>query len=645
MHMRNSSTLLLLLPVLVLASCANYKLHKADQAYDRMAYEKAQRLYTKALAHRADRQATIKLADACRRQNELAPAASAYAKADASLRLSGDTALHYGQVLMGLKRMDQAEECFYRVLQEHPEDATALELYGSCQGYRSFYNDSDRYVVNALNLPGITTAFSGIPYKQGILVVGEKTSNSNKANPWNGLSFLDLYYCASKTVVTWLEAAPLPGKVNAAFHEGPAIFTADGRTMYFTRSNYVERKLGKDANSTSHLKLFRASLDSAGEWSDIHSFAHNSEDWSTGHPALAAHGNTLYFASDRPGGFGGSDIWRCRYENSGWSTPENLGSTVNTSGNELFPVINGNALHFSSTSHENMGGLDVFETHEQNGWWSEPINLGYPINTSHDDFAFVVDTAPDKLGRPGTHGYLSSNRDSLDRVYTFWGNEPTFFVEVEVQDDQQHFLPNAEVTLSEMLTAEDTTVMTGADGRFTLALKPNSDYVLRATSGDHLSQSQPISTRGLMRSDTMHVAFRMTGISIDEPIAIDNILYDYDKWDIRADAARELDKLAQLFKDNPHMTFELGAHTDSRGGDNYNLVLSDARAHSAVNYLIQQGVDPDRIAAKGFGETVLVNKCKNGVKCTEEDHQANRRTQFKVTGIDVALKSTDKSPK
>ena len=404
--------------------------------------------------------------------------------------------------------------------------------------------------------------------------------------------------------------------------------------MFFTRSDYYKQGLNKDERNTSHLKLFRATRDSvSGEWTDIRAFAYNGDRFSCGHPALSADGNTLYFVSDRPGGQGGSDIWRSRRSGGTWNAPENLGATVNTAGNESFPVVNGDALYFSSDAHHNLGGLDIFETHETGGKWTEPRNMNYPVNTEHDDFSLVVDKRVNVSGDQTMSGYLSSDRDGTDQVYTFWAVAPIFMVEGEVTDIEGNYLPNAEVTLTELLTEQDTAVMTGPDGKFRFPLKPGSDYTIRATDNAHLSRSQPLSTRGLLRSDTLRVDFHLSGITVDEPIAIQNILYDYDKWDIRPDAARELEKLARIFKDNPHMSFELGAHTDSRGGDTYNLVLSDARANSAVNYLIQQGVDADRISARGFGETALTNKCTNGVKCTEEEHQANRRTEFRVTGI------------
>ncbi len=616
-----------------LASCAGYHVRKGDQAYALLAYAKAQRHYERVIDRTHDRAVLLRAADACRRQNELVLADLHYQRADSLSKLSGDDALHYGQVLMGLGRASSAEACFLRVLKERPEDAAALDLYGSCQGFRSFFADSERFVVNALTLPGMRATFSAVPYKHGLLVAGEQDAPKAKADPWSGSSFLDLYYCEKKTIVTWLPAAPLPGIVNGPFHEGPAVISADGRMLYFTRSNYYQRKLAKDAGNTSHLKLFRATRDTLGNWGDLHEFAYNGEDFSVGHPALSADGKTLYFASDRPGGFGGTDIWRSRDNGTGWSTPQNLGASVNTPGNELFPVINGEALYFSSTAHENMGGLDIFETHEQNGHWSDPLNMNFPINTVHDDFSFVLDEKANALGTNGASGYLSSDRDGRDNVYTFWLNEHTFYVDGTVKDDSSRFLPNTTVTLTELLTQEDTSMITGPDGKFRFKLKPNTDYSVKAEHEDAISQSRSISTNGLTRSDTIRVDLGLNSLVIDQPIAVKNIYYDLDKWDIRPDAAVELDKLARLFKDNPGLSFELSSHTDSRGGDNYNLVLSDARAHSAVNYLIQQGVDPDRLTGKGYGETQLVNQCSNGVKCTEEAHQANRRTEFKVVGI------------
>lgn len=626
--------LLATVTIAVFSSCTAHRMHKADAAYDLMQYRRAQTLYDRVLKRTIDREVLIRCADACRRQNEMEAAVLRYHRADSIAPLSGEDAFRHGQALMVTRHTAEAEGYFFRVIQERPEDGPSMDLYASCKAYATFLMDSDAFVVNRLNLSGFEGVFSATPFEKGLLVTGEPADGHGRANPWNGRSFLDLFYVEKKTMVTWLEPVRLPGEVNGPYHEGTAVLSADGRTMYFTRSDYYKKRLNKDERNTSHLKLFRATRDSVThEWKDIRSFMYNNEHFSCGHPALSADGNTLYFVSDRPGGQGGSDIWFCRLEGGIWGAPQNLGATVNTPGNESFPVVNGDALYFSSDAHDNLGGLDIFETHLSDGQWTKPRNMNYPVNTEHDDFSLTIDKRAGLSADASMSGYLSSDRDGSDQVYAFSTVTPVFFVEGEVMDEEGRYLPNVEVTLAELLTEEDTSVITGPDGRFLFRLKPGTDYSLRAMEPGHLSQSQPISTRGLLRSDTLRADFHLSPIVLDAPIAIENIHYDYDKWDIRPDAAIELDKLASIFKDNPHMTFELGAHTDSRGGDTYNLVLSDARANSAVDYLIRHGVDPERISARGFGETMLTNQCGNGVKCSEEEHEANRRTEFRVTGI------------
>lgn len=618
--------------VLLFSACAGHLAHRADEAYDLMAYQRARRNFER-LLHRKpfDRDLLIKCAESCRRQNDMAAAAAYYQRADSIMALMDEDAQRYGVALMTIGEEHLASEMFLRVLDGSPEDMATIDLYASCKGYRTFFKDSGHFIMNRLTLPGMSSVFSAVPMNDGLLVTGERSAPH--ANPWNGNSFLDLYHSKRKTMVTWQDAVPLEGEVNGPFHEGAAVLSPDGRTLYFTRSNYTKRKLGKDDGNTSHLKLFLATLDSAtGKWTNIQEFEHNGEDFSVGHPALSADGRTLYFASDRPGGLGGTDIWRCQDLGTGWSEPRNLGRTVNTAGNELFPVINGSALYFSSTAHDNMGGLDIFETHEINGRWSDPRNLNYPVNTAFDDFGFVVDASANISGARDLSGYLSSNREGSDQVYSFWATAPLIFFEGKVVDVSGRSLPHIEATLTDLLTMEDFVLMADEDGRFFMPLDPDRDYRLRLEAPGHMLQTGSLSTKGLLRSDTLRSVFELKSLDPEQTFALENILFDYDKWDIRPDAALELDKLVALFKDNPGVTYEMGAHTDSRGGDTYNLVLSDARANSVVNYLIQRGVNPDNVVARGFGETEPLNHCRNGVACTEEQHQANRRVEFRVVG-------------
>lgn len=616
-------TLVPLASAAFLAGCAGMRLQQGDQAYNRMAYEKAGSKYDKVPTARMDRSALLRAAEAARLQGNTERSAQRFASADSLTSLNGVDALHYGQVLMGLGKREKASELFMRTLAENPEDRTAQDLYASCLNYKSFYKDTARFIVNELVLPGMRNMFSATQYKKGLLVVGEQDGPLANANPWNGLSYLDLYYCEKKTMVTWLQAEPLPGEVNGQWHEGPVAFSADGKTMYFTRSHYTGHKLGKDDSDVSHLMMFRATLDDAGNWGDIRAFAFNGDDFSTGHPALSTDGKTLYFASDRPGGHGGSDIWKSVDNGTGWSEPINLGPVVNTSGNELFPTVNGHMLYFASTAHDNMGGLDIFSTSENNGHWAEPENLGYPLNTTHDDFSFVMNATTKS-------GYLSSDRSGNDRIHAFMYQEQVFMLDGEVRDSLG-FLSNVQATVLNVETLEEQTAITGPDGRFQCKLAPESLYDVTTQQPGYLAARKRISTKGIASSDTLSAAFVMRTIELNKPIAIENIYFDYDRWDIRPDAAAELDKLVDIIKDNPDLSFELGSHTDSRGGDLYNLVLSDGRANSTVDYLIRHGADPARITAKGYGEERLVNACTNGVACSEEAHQANRRTEFTIT--------------
>lgn len=627
LHTTPRPTLILFLAA-GLSACSQQRLANADRAYDRMAYAKASQGYERYLDREVERDVALRAADSYRRQNECARSEHWYAVADSIAPLNADQRFELATMRMRLGMTEKAGTDLLMVLHERPEDQAAMDLYASCQGYKSFYADTTHFTVAQLPIPGADGLFSAMPYRNGLLVVSDHRTAAGGPDPWSGGSFLDICYTERRTLANWSVPEPIPGKVNGAYHEGPMALSPNGRTLYFTRSNYYKVKLRKNDRDVSHLMLFRADLDSNGNWGNIRAFAYNDDDHSIGHPALSADGRTLYFASDMQGSLGGSDIWKCIDTGRGWGPPENLGPTVNTPGNELFPTVNGQTLYFSSTAHENMGGLDIFSTHPEGDGWSEPRNMGYPLNTAHDDMGLML--TPDERA-----GYLSSDRSGADRIHYFVVNEPVLFVEGTITDDSTSaFLPMAEVTLTDLTTLQDTSTLTGHDGAFRFPLEPGTEYRLRVTGADRIAVSTTISTHGLVNNTTFREDFALAPITVGDHINVANIYYDYDEWDIRPDAAVELDRLVKLLRDNPAITFELGSHTDSRGGDLYNLVLSDARANSAVNYLIQHGVDPDRIKAQGYGEGSLINGCGNGINCPEEEHQANRRTEFKVLRID-----------
>ncbi len=618
-----------LLPIIALFSCTTHHLTTAEKAYERMAYQKAASAYEKALRNTDDHAAALHAADSYQRLNQLEKAAFWYEKAHALTPLDGKWAMRHAQVLMGLGRSDKAIVHLESAQRSMPDDPFVKSLLQANKAKQDFYIDTTLYTVRLLDIPGISGAFGATLYGNGIAFAGEKQVPSAQANPWNGMSYLDLFSASRTPALTWNTAVPLPGVVNGRFHDGPAVFTSDGKTMYFTRSDYYKFRLNKDDGSVSHLKLFRAELGDDGTWGNIHQFVYNGEEFSTGHAALSSDGNTLYFVSDRPGGSGGTDLYFCERTDQGWGAPENL-SMLNTAGNEMFPTINGDTLYFSSNGHPGLGGLDIFMTWKADGEWQTPMNMNYPLNTTHDDLGLVLE-------KDGRNGFLSSDRTGSDRIHSFTVHDPTLVLKGRCVDATSGDpIAGVEVKLIEQDSKKEKVQFTEDDGAFEFPLEKERYLVVIASKDELFTESIDLSTLGQRFSKTYDVVLEMDRMEIDKPIVINNIYYDYDKWDIRPDAALELQKLARLFKDNPDMHFELSSHTDSRASKMYNLVLSEARAKSAVDHLIRNGVDPQRVTARGYGETKLVNHCADGVECTEEQHQENRRTEFKVVRPEMA---------
>jgi outer membrane protein OmpA-like peptidoglycan-associated protein len=296
-------------------------------------------------------------------------------------------------------------------------------------------------------------------------------------------------------------------------------------------------------------------------------------------------------------------------------------------------------LFFSSNGHPGMGGLDLFEATGSKNNWTNPQNLKYPINSPRDDFAII-------FKEPGTMGYFASNRNEgvgSDDIYSFEYSpppppEPTELIlavkTMEKLDDGTLVnLPGINVHYHFNESTEEISVPEISPGVYHTKIKCDETYMVHGTNPDFFANSQEITTKCETMNDTVFVEFVFDRIVIDKPIVIENIYYDYDKWNIRPDAAVELDNIVELLTDNPHIIIELGSHTDSRGSKRYNENLSQKRAESAVQYIVSNGISQERITAKGYGEYQLVNHCSDGVKCSEEEHQMNRRTEFRVIGL------------
>lgn len=610
--------------VLLLAGCASYHVREGNRLYDAMAYNSAVTEYQKALSKKEFPEARMKLADSYRLMNNSVKAEEAYAKVAALPDAPPQYKLYYAQTLMQNGKYEEAKKQFDEYLVKMPNDQGALTLRNSIDSVPVLIADSAKYTVEPLSINTGESNFASTYYQDGIVFVSDR-SGAKRTYEWTGRPFLDLYF-SKKNGTSWDAPVALEGDINGIYHDGPATFSADGNTMYFSRNNYIKKKASRSEADVVNIKTYKAEKKD-GKWTNVQELQFNSDEYSVGHPSLSADANSLYFISDMPGGLGGTDIYVAKWVNGNWGKPENLGPAINTPFNEMFPAIYKDTLYFSSVGHLNMGGLDMFWSSMSNGTWSQAYNMGYPINTSHDDFGLVMKTADS--------GLLSSNRNAagVDNLYQFVKNDLRFTLLGTVSDkDTKLPIQGAMVTLTNKTTGVKDSVLSDANGFFTFKLNRETDYEVRATNDQYFSNTEAVTTVGRKTSGdlTVKLMLELTHIIINKAYTLNNIYYDLDKSNIRPDAAVGLDSLVFILKDNPGIKIELSSHTDSRADDNYNMKLSERRAQSAVDYIIGKGISKERIRAKGYGESKLINRCSNGVACTEEEHQLNRRTEFKV---------------
>ena len=675
-------------------SYAQVSLRLANKKYDRYHYLDAIKLYEDYLnanSKESDTQKTDKngknprqeaiekLAHSYRKINDSKNAEKWYAEV-VGFSADPQNKFYYAQALAMNGNYADSKKWYAEYAKATKNDKIGMGFVKSYQDsvFKNFFADSSRYNIERVKFNSPQADFSPMYYKTGLVFCSSRLEGASKIPVkhtfnWNKTRFLDLYYTADATS----NPSVLNAKLNSRYHEGPVTFFPTGDSIIFTRNNYYKGKYKTSKDKTNKLKIYFANTKNGddGDWGNITEFPYNSDEYSVGHPTLTTDGRTMYFISDMPGGYGGTDIYMTTFQNGKWSKPINLGAEINTKGREMFPYIDkNNDLYFASDGHAGLGGLDIFVARNAKGKYISPKNIGYPINSKQDDFALIFDDDNDE-------GYFTSNREGGegdDDIYKF-KQKRCKFLAVVVHAQTKQIIKDAQVEVLEKETGLNFRPQKLNDSIYTFKARLATNYELKAYKRNFDDGKTQLLETTLLKclkdgedvSDTIRIPIAPRDPALadnnpDEPfgsprkgkgnpedptgstpirpkptyryknnpnikvIEVTNVYYDFDKYNIRPDAARELDRVIQVMNEYPSLKIELSSHTDTRADNYYNIRLAQRRSRAAYHYLVTRGISPDRLVVNSFGENKLATDCPDDADCSEEDHQLNRRTEVIV---------------
>ena len=764
---------------------------KAEKLYNALAYHEAIPLYESYIQKHDSARAMAHLGDCYRLTSRYDKAEYWYAKAVNKGGVDAKYKLYLAQMQQVNGKYDEAAKWYAKYKEEVPEDRRSTNEMKACADYGQFLLTRDRYTVKDLDINSGGYDFSSALTPEGLVFSSSRDSSKaiSREHTWTGTEFFDIYSVKGDKT-SFGKPQRVKGDGSTKYHEGAVSFTSDNKKVYFTRNNFDNGKVKTSSDKIIKLKIYESEVDGK-TWKNDKPFAYNNNEYSVGHPALTADGNTMYFISDMPGGYGYTDVYVSKKEGESWGTPKNLGPEVNTEGREMFPYVDSSGeLYFSSDGHGGLGGLDVFRVKQnaKTGKWGKIRNIGAPINSSYDDFGM-------HFGKDKSYGYFTSDRPDghgLDDIYSF--TDDGIYLEGIVVDAQTgEPICKSDVVMNAKATkSEKGRTTTECDGEFEFNVVRNTDYCFVGSAEGYSTNSDVCATtrgvgpggkvfvkiplqksheyamsvtvlgktpksaksptdksvddkspkspddksidgnktpeeRGLkplafakvlissqcegwtkaftadengkicevvrcdcdyiivanakgylpgsttlVKDDGECVIDRKCGVNPKEaevildrlpgspeidpetglPIAgtegdtsgemLLDIYYDFDKWFIRQESERELNRVLGFMQENPDAIVEIGSHTDARAPYDYNIRLSQRRAQSVVDWLVAHGINRNKLKAKGYGETKPVNGCSDGVQCTEYEHQRNRRTTFRVIGNNINIKSAER---
>jgi len=654
---------------------------QADRLFDRAEYFKSLDLYLRLTQVNNPPVAVLeRVADCYRLMNNYDQSEQWYARLAGTAGIKPIDILYYAEVLQRNKKLDKAKEQYKRYFSGNNAKDELNTRLAACDSAAIWMKREGNYTIT--NEKKINSGYDdwGASYlgKTSILFTSDRSTSGKKTEKaiYNrtGNEWLKVFTFELGSGNTTEMDFDKTGSINLTkdYHTGPMAVNVAGDTAYITVTTRAGKSKLTDVNTPydHHLYIRRLELMMAtkhnGKWGNFTRFPYdNVGQYSVGHAALSKNGRIIYFTSDMPGGVGKTDIWYCEKKTDGkWGKPVNCGKNINTAEDEAFPSVGGDdKLYFASRGLPGMGGYDVFSAVGSKSDWSTPLNLKAPLNSTSDDFSFIT--------TDGLTGYMSSDRQGgqgSDDIYsiTYTGIDDKKQKEHKPLDDAGTTAPAFAVAVPTGMGAPTvpfvlqghildqgngkgidsvTVVIKNANGetidgstvlsnaKFAFRIQPGQNYTIEASKKGYYTATQPIPAKDITAGGTNEdLKLMMSPLKIGNTYVIRTIYYSLNRANIRPDAVEELDRLVAILRENPTLKIELSSHTDSRGSDYYNMLLSEARAQSAVAYIKRHGISEDRMTAKGYGETRLLNKCGNGVPCSEEEHQFNRRTEIKVVG-------------
>lgn len=624
-------------------------INKADKQYDKFAYIDATATYERIVEKGfKSPEVLTKLANSYYFNSQFDKAAKWYGELFAmGSEVDTEVYYRYSQSLKAIGNYAKADDMMNAFTAKTQEDLRGKNYTDEKNYLEVIKANSGRYEIGDA---GVNSQYSdyGSHVHNGKLYFTSARDTGNfvkRVHKWSNQYFTNIWSAeiASDSVQTPKRFAR---SINTRFHEATPVFSQDGNTMYFSRNNFTDGKKGKSDDRITLVKIYKATKvvkDSVETWENITELPFNSDQYTVAHPALSADGKWLFFASDMPGGFGQSDLWKVAINADGsFGKPENLGNKINTEGKETFPfATDENELYFSTDGYPGLGGLDIYMARiNADGTFENPVNIGEPANSKFDDFAYFIDTKTRK-------GFLSSNREGgkgSDDIYKFLETRKLVCEQelsgVVTDKDTKEPIAGAKVTLFDDKFKKLAETTTNAEGKYDFGkVECGKAYYVRAEKDGYETKEERIQIPQETGKTELPIELEKkvkpipVGGDLAKTFGIKEILFDFDKSNIRQDAAVELAKILDVLQQYPTMKIDIRSHTDSRGSKAYNEKLSDRRAKSTREWLISKGISTDRLTAKGYGENQLVNDCSDGVKCTAEEHQANRRSEFIIVGM------------